>query len=281
MREVQACAMRITSPAPGSIVTAHEVLVRGTYPSSFGLDVGVTVNGVRGPAGGGQFAALVPVDPQVTQLTAVAKDAAGTTLDDDTIPITVQAAPDETAVSLRATPLIGVVPLSVEMTLVSTVAVTHVAVDQDGDGDADFDGPTLDGVRLVYEQAGVFLATATATTPGGPETSTVAVQAYDGPALEALLQARWTAMKNALRVGDIDGALLFVSTPARPRYRDAFEAIVSDLPQIDSILLPLTFVRAWGPEVIFTMARTDAGVEKSFEVRFAVDPDGVWRLRAF
>jgi hypothetical protein len=154
-------------------------------------------------------------------------------------------------------------------------------VDQDGDGDADFDGPTLDGVRLVYEQAGVFLATATATTPGGPETSTVAVQAYDGPALEALLQARWTAMKNALRVGDIDGALLFVSTPARPRYRDAFEAIVSDLPQIDSILLPLTFVRAWGPEVIFTMARTDAGVEKSFEVRFAVDPDGVWRLRAF
>ena len=104
MREVQACAMRITSPAPGSIVTAHEVLVRGTYPSSFGLDVGVTVNGVRGPAGGGQFAALVPVDPQVTQLTAVAKDAAGTTLDDDTIPITVQAAPDETAVSLRASP---------------------------------------------------------------------------------------------------------------------------------------------------------------------------------
>ena len=81
--------------------------------------------------------------------------------------------------------------------------------------------------------------------------------------------------------GDIDGALLFVSTPARPRYRDAFEAIVSDLPQIDSILLPLTFVRAWGPEVIFPMARTDGGVEKSFEVRFAVDPDGVWRLRAF
>lgn len=280
VREVQACAMRITSPAAGT-VTGPEVLVKGTYPSSFGLDLGVTVNGFRGLAGGGRFAALVPVDPLVTALTAVAKNVAGTTLGDATIPVTVQAGPDEAPVGLRATPVIGIVPFSVEMTLVSTVAVTHVAVDKDGDGSPDFEGPTLEGVRFTYGQPGVYLATATATTPGGPELATVIVQAYDRPSFEALLQARWAAMKNALREGNLEGALLFVSAGARERYRQALEAIAGDLPQIDAILLALTFVRAWGPEVLFEMQRSDDGVQKNFEVRFALDADGVWRLRAF
>jgi hypothetical protein len=29
------------------------------------------------------------------------------------------------------------------------------------------------------------------------------------------------------------------------------------------------------------MRRTDAGVAKSFEVRFQIDTDGLWRLRIF
>jgi hypothetical protein len=232
-------------------------------------------------AGGGLFAALVPVDPQVTTLTAVARDAAGTTLDDDAIAVTVQPGPGEPPVSLRASPVLGVAPLGVEMTLRSIVAVTQVAVDLDGDGDIDFQGPTLDAVRFTYEQPGLFLATATATTPGGPQRATVIVQAYDRPVLEALLQARWTAMKNALRVGNVEGALKFVTAAARDRYRQTFEAVADDLPQIDTILLPITFARAWGTEAVFVMERTDGGVDKSFEVRFAVDTDGVWRVRAF
>jgi len=281
VREVQACGVHITSPASGATVTGPEVLVKGTYPSSFGADVGLTVNGSRGLAGGGRFLAVVPVDPQVTILTAVAKNAAGTTLDEDTIPITVQAGPDEAAVSLQASPVVGIAPLSVEMSLVANVAVTQVQVDQDGDGDIDFQGPTLDGVLFTYAQPGVFVATATASTPGGPERSSVIVQGYDRPALEALLQARWAAMKDELRTGDVEAALLFVTASARGRYREAFEALADDLPQIDTILLPLTFARAWGAEVTFTMPRSDGGVTKSFEVRFALDADGVWRVRAF
>jgi hypothetical protein len=88
-------------------------------------------------------------------------------------------------------------------------------------------------------------------------------------------------MKNALRQGDVEGALLYVTSGAREAYRAAFQAIAADLPQIDAILGPITFVRSWGPEVIFQMPRTDNGADKSFEVRFAVDADGVWRLRAF
>jgi hypothetical protein len=88
-------------------------------------------------------------------------------------------------------------------------------------------------------------------------------------------------MKSALRQGDISAALRFIVASARARYGEAFTILTSDLPAIDSILTDLTFVRLRGREAIFEIRRMDEGVLASFEVRFAIDTDGVWRLRAF
>jgi len=165
--------------------------------------------------------------------------------------------------------------------LMSTVPVAQITLDQDGDGDTDFQGTTLDGLRFTYAQPGIYLATATVTGPSGTEKASAIIQVYDRAQLEALLQAKWLAMKNRLRSGDVAGAVQFIGSSARDRYRAAFETIAADLPDIDSILMPLTFVDVWGPRATFQMQRTDAGVVKNFEVRFEVDDDGVWRLTAF
>lgn len=278
---VQSCGMRITRPAAGSTVIGPDVLVEGTLPASFGADVGVTVNGERALAAGGRFAAVVPVDLQTTSLTAVARNAAGATLDDDTVAVTVQAGPAAPLVHLRATPASGIAPLSVEMKLISMAPVGQIALDQDGDGAVDFQGTTLEGLRFTYPQPGLYLARATVSGAGGSHSATALLQVDDRAQLEALLQARWLALRNALRVGDIEGALLSVASGARARYRTAFETLAADLPQIDAILGGLTFVRAWGAEVVFAMQRSDDGVQKTFEVRFAVDDDGVWRVSSF
>lgn len=277
----QSCGIKITSPANGSTVTGPDVLVQGTMPAAFGPDVAVTVNGTRALAGNGSFAALVRVDTTVTALTAVARDANGTALDDDTVGIAVEQGPVEAAVHLHASPAVGLAPLSVELTLMSTVAVGQIALDQDGDGTVDFQGTSLDGLRFTYGQPGVYLATATVTNGTGAQKASAIVQVYDRPSLEALLQAKWAAMKEALRRGDVEGALRFIMAGQRDRYRRAFELIASDLPQIDGILGAITFADSWAYEVTFTMPRTDAGVEKTFEVRFGVDTDGIWRVRAF
>jgi hypothetical protein len=277
----QSCGIRITSPANGSTVTGPEVLVQGTMPASFGADVAVTVNGTRGFAGNGSFAALVRVDTTVTALTAVASDANGTPLDDDTVAIAVEPGPLEAAVRLSASPAVGLAPLSVELTLMSTVAVGQIALDQDGDGTVDFQGPSLEGLRFTYAQPGVFLAAATVTNGTGSHKATAIVQVYDPATLEALLQAKWAAMKDALRRGDVEAALRFIVASQRDRYRRAFELIAADLPQIDTILGAITLADAWATEVTFTMPRSDAGVQKTFEVRFGVDADGIWRVRAF
>jgi hypothetical protein len=280
VRAVQSCGIRITSPAAGSTLRGPQVLVQGTFPTAFGPDVAVTVNGTRALTASGRFAALVRVDPLVIALTAVAKDANGATLDDDSITVTVQGSADP-AVYLGASPATGIAPLAVELTLMSTVAVSQIALDQDGDGNTDFQGTTLDGLRFTYTQPGVYLATATTTGPGGTEHASAIIQVYDRAELERLLQAKWLAMKDRLRSGNVDGAVQFIAMSARDRYRTSFEAIAPDLPDIDSVLTPLTFVEMWGPEATFQMQRTDGGVVKNFEVRFGIDEDGIWRLRAF
>jgi hypothetical protein len=280
VRAVQSCGIRITSPTAGSILTGPQVLVQGTIPASFGPDVAVTVNRTRALTASGHFAALVRVDPLVTALTAVAKNSSGATLDDDTIAVTVQGSADP-AIHLGASPATGVAPLAVELTLMSTVAVGQITVDQDGDGVIDFQGTSLDGLRFTYTKPGVYLATATVTGAGGTEHGSAIIQVYDRAELEQLLQAKWLAMKDRLRTDDVAGAVQFIATHARDRYRTALEAIAADLPEIDSILTPLTFVDVWGPEARFQMQRSDGGVVKNFEVRFGVDNDGVWRLTAF
>ena len=93
---------------------------------------------------------------------------------------------------------------------------------------------------------------------------------------------KWTALRDALRRGDIAQALTQIAERSRGRYQQAFTALTPDLPAIDAILTDVEVrsharsrgdLRGWG-------ARTPA-CSKSFEVRFQVDADGFWRVRSF
>jgi hypothetical protein len=88
-------------------------------------------------------------------------------------------------------------------------------------------------------------------------------------------------MKDALRRGDIAAAGQLIVPTARDRYVEAFTTMAADLPNIDLILTPVRLIDVRGRIAMLEMLRTDGGIEKSFEVRCAVDNDGVWRLRAF
>jgi hypothetical protein len=107
------------------------------------------------------------------------------------------------------------------------------------------------------------------------------VQVFDRAGLDALLRAKWSSLRDALRRGDITQALTQISERSRSRYQQALMALAPDLPAIDTMLTDVTFVRTRGLEAIFEMSRTDTGIQKSFEVRFHVDTDGFWRVRSF
>jgi len=100
-------------------------------------------------------------------------------------------------------------------------------------------------------------------------------------AVDALLRAKWTGVKDFLRSGDIDGALESVVLSARDSYRDLLTALTVPLSTIDVVLTDISFVSLDVGRVEYQMIQVDDGVRLSYFILFARDADGIWRLRFF
>ena len=194
------------------------------------------------------------------------------------MPITVAG---ESTSTLVATPQSGAAPLIVRFSLPGAVPDT-VSLDFDGNGTIDFAGAGLDTRTFLYAAPGVYVPTATAVGPNGqPASVSTVVQVSDPAALDGVLIAKWRAMRDALRVGDIAEAVTRIVADARDDYRAAFQAIAPRLPAIDTILTDIALVEIGDGSALYEAVRTDDGLVKVFDVRFAIDDDGVWRVEGF
>ena len=273
-------AINITTPNNGATVPAGQIIVRGTITNPSGGEVGVTVNGVSTAVQQNAFVALVFVSTETTSLTGTVSSRNGTSAT-HSIPIAVLAgAPSSTV--LHVLPTNGSAPLTAAFSLFGDLEILQATLDADGDGNVDFTGPQLTQQPFTFGQPGIYVATANATDVQGNQLAANAVvQVLDPTQLDGILQARWLAMKDALRAGDIPAALSQIITRARPIYEEGFQIISAQLPIIDEILTPVSLVRIGNNEAVYKASRTDDGIPMSFEVRFAMDVDGLWRVGSF
>ncbi|HET9884886.1 MAG TPA: right-handed parallel beta-helix repeat-containing protein [Candidatus Binatia bacterium] len=273
-------AINITTPTNGATVPAGQLIVRGSITNPSGGEIGLTVNGVSTAIQQNAFVGLVFVSAETTSLTAIVTSKNGTSAT-QTIPITVlTAAPSSTV--LHVLPTNGPAPLTATFSLFGDVEVRQVILDANGDGNVDFTGQHLTQQSFTFAQPGIYVATANATDLQGNQlAASTLVQVLDQTELDGILQARWLAMKDALRSGDIPAALSQIVARARPSYEEGFQIISAQLPSIDEILTSVSLVRIGNNEAVYKASRNDDGIPMSFEVRFAMDVDGFWRVASF
>jgi hypothetical protein len=272
----------ITMPGAGSTLTGPLALVRGVVPFKADQTVGVVVNGIAGIVEGDQFAAMVPVDPNVTTLTVTASDFTGT-LSADSVAVTVQAGLEEPTVSLRATQPGGVAPLTTSFELSSSMGISLVFFDVDGDGTIDFRGPALDGIGFTYSYPGIYSPQVLALDANSNVYYAVTlVQVSDPILMDTRLQTIWNGVRDALRADDVTTACTFVHSDTRVMYQDLWSQLgPTVLLGVDQIMTSIQLVEVGLAGAQCEMLRDEDGQTYSFAVWFQVDQDGLWRLRRF
>jgi len=97
-----------------------------------------------------------------------------------------------------------------------------------------------------------------------------------------MLQAKWSALKDALRATDIARASAFLHSDTRDGYQTLFSRLdTATLSSIDRYMTTIQLIEVGADGAQFEMLRPRGGQVLSFAVWFRIDQDGIWRIRRF
>jgi hypothetical protein len=289
---VMAFRVRVLEPGEGTVVTSSTVWVRGvvegggeavavTVPLAPDFGRALSLDAVHVRVVAGSFAVEVPVVPGMTSIAVLARTADGISASAD-VGITIRI-PLLPALRAEAFPPAGLAPLVVRFPASGFPAGSVYTLDVDNDGTPEYEGSDLAEQEFVYSRAGVYMAALQVVPPGGQSrTARTAIEVYDRAALDARLQAAWSAFRAALRSGDTAAAASFVHSERRTAWQQHLARLTpSQLAAADAVFTAIALVEVAPGRAECEMLRDVGGLLYSFPVSFAIDVDGGWRLWQF
>ena len=190
-------------------------------------------------------------------------------------------------VQLRASPDRNVAPSEVTLRVSIEIEqpVTLIQWDHQGDGTIDAQGPDLVEQTVIFTQPGLYQPKVIVTDDVGDTfEATAVVLVEDAVAFEAMLNAKWSGMMDALAQGDIEQALTSIHSRKREIMRHDWTVLKDHLGELAATFnVPLQLTDGQGFRVVVQSATsiTMGTVQFPLEVEFVLDIDGQWRIRSF
>lgn len=226
--------IRVHFPTPGEQIHGKYLLVRGDIMAIPGA--GVTVNGepaaILGNGLEASFYSMVEMEAATTGIVAQITDRAGRSRS-VTVPISFLGS---NQFRLRALPFNGVAPATIGFAPEDDLGRGISEIKMDFDGDGDFEIITTDPeepLEFIYDEPGLYQPRIIVTTAeGGHQQASTTVVITDPARDDAVIQALWQDMTDALRAGNQEAALVLFQPGSRPLYGEIFSALAEHMPEI-------------------------------------------------
>jgi hypothetical protein len=279
-------AIQLTVPTDGATVTTRPLLVRGTMIG--GRDVGVAVNSIpaqldlthTGLSGDPiPWVAVFHAAPATLTLTATATATNGQHRDAS---VTITYAPPKHIADFDAVPPAGTAPLDVTFRIgrAPGQTITLYELDLDGDGAYETTYATLPAqITKHYDTPGLRIVSLRTTDAAGQKTiASTPVEVDSFAAVDAIIQARWSAFRALLAAGNINDALAFFDDTEREKNEALLQLIQPTLPQFAAEMATIRAVYVRGDVAHYLLTRTVNGTTQGFPVYFNRGADGLWKI---
>jgi len=278
-------SISITSPLNGDIINAPQVTVKGNVSNAAGNETGVVVNGVLAMVYGNEFVANhVPLEEGENTITATATDAAGNILSAE---ITVTADTTGDYIWITVDEESGVTPFEATLKVEGTFTFTEEAtLTYDGPDAVEFlDNPNENEYTVQIETPGLYYFTAEVDHEGNNYTDSIAILVMDQGELDALLKAKWEAMKAALIAGDIEGALSYHYQGLRDKYEAIYNLLGDELATKVQQMQGIELIYSTGYGAKYRIRREHdiegQTVTITYYIYFSKDEKGLWQIEKY
>jgi hypothetical protein len=277
----------LISPTENDVIGLSQTQVTGLVASGL-EEVGVTVNGYPAQVNGNMFFVNnLHLMEGENIITAIAMEPDGSTAS-DSVTVYVDTSITTDWIEPSVNPEAGIAPLSV--TLSSDLHLTNLIqssqITYEGTGEVTVAYVSDTEYELLFDTPGIYAITYWAVDDHGQAFSqAIRVNVLDREQLDTLLKSKWEGMKGALAAQDVEGGLTHFHIKSQARYRNAFNAIFGDLPQLFSDMQDIEMIYGKENRAKYRINRLHdidgTPITITYYIYFVRDANGIWKIEQF